>query len=162
MSLPVEQVILEYIGYDPETGDLWWKKKPSHAVNEGDKITCLNLGYIKLQIKGKQLWGHRVAWLLHHGEWPDCIDHINGNRADNRICNLRSVSYSQNNMNRPSWRKKKSSKWKGVQPCRGKWAATIQKDGVIYRLGYFDDEREAAEAYIFAALELHGDYARVE
>lgn len=90
------------------------------------------------------------------------VDHINRDSLDNRKCNLRYATRSQNNANRnPS--KKGSSKYLGVmfEKDRNKWSARIRKDGKGKRLGCFDSEIEAAIAYNNAALILHGDFANL-
>lgn len=92
------------------------------------------------------------------------VDHINKNPLDNRRCNLRVVTVSQNAMNQAK-QKNRSSKYKGVnldkekQHHAKKWRAQIKKEGKRIHLGRFLTEKEAAEAYNKAALELFGDFA---
>lgn len=87
-------------------------------------------------------------------------DHINRNRLDNRRCNLRPVTLSQNNCNRgiPS---NNTSGYKGVwfDKCRGKWRGDIRVSGKKISLGYHDDPKEAVKAYNEAALKYHGEFA---
>ena len=89
-------------------------------------------------------------------------DHINGNSLDNRKCNLRSATVSQNAKNRAKSRNSKS-RFKGVSWSRrdSKWAAEIQVDKRRIWLGYFSDELEAAKSYDCAARQYHGDFARL-
>jgi len=106
-------------------------------------------------------YGHRLAWWLHYGKWPTGeIDHINGNKSDNRIVNLRLATRGQNVDNR----KKHRTGPKGAfRFKRGpKWTAQIRHDGVKYHLGVFDDERIAHEAYCEAARRLKGEFARLD
>lgn len=95
------------------------------------------------------------------------IDHINGNKLDNRKENLRHATYSQNGANTKKPRSNRgkipTSKYKGVSRSRteGKWIAQIGKDDARYCLGRFNDEKEAARAYNAKALELYGEFAKI-
>ena len=95
---------------------------------------------------GKKIYVHRLLWFMTHGELPRLLDHINRDRADNRIENLRKVSWSQNNRNRKVLGK---SKYMGVgYQARDKaWISNIRVDGKRVYLGFFKDEIEAAKAY---------------
>jgi len=85
------------------------------------------------------------------------VDHINGIRYDNRVCNLRWATYSENSRNSKS-NDKSSSKYRGVSKYRNKWRVTIDLDKKQYHLGYFSCEKEAALAYNKKAKELFGDF----
>jgi hypothetical protein len=80
-------------------------------------------GYITIRVIYKSYLAHRLAWLYVHGEWPEnLIDHINNNRSDNRICNLRKATKTENNRNTLRGSKNKSGVksvfWKeNLQPC---------------------------------------------
>lgn len=87
------------------------------------------------------------------------IDHKNGNRADNRRCNLRITTQAKNLQNAAP-RKNKTSRYKGVMWSEGQWRAKIQIDGTQIELGYFATQHEAALAYNRAAKELFGEFAR--
>jgi hypothetical protein len=96
------------------------------------------------------------------GKWPDgYLDHANGDRADNRISNLRSATPSQNNANRRRARNNISG-FKGVwfRQRTGKWQAEIRKDGKSRHLGLFPTAADAHAAYCAAAREIHGAYWR--
>lgn len=90
------------------------------------------------------------------------IDHINGNRLDNRRCNLRLCNTAQNNQNMRPGARKGSSQFKGVHWCneRHKWCATIKGANRRYNLGRFDNEEDAARAYDCKAAELFGEFAK--
>lgn len=150
--------------YERESGKLFWKKRgleyfatgprQANAVatwnsrHAGTEITSRDAkGYIHTRVFGKPAKAHRIIWLLVRGRWPDQIDHINGDKSDNRIENLRDVTNQQNQRNtrRPSdntsgvvgvmWNKK----------CQ-KWRAVISVDGRKKHLGLFDIFEEAVSA----------------
>lgn len=105
---------------------------------------------------------HQLAWLLSHDEWPPRnIDHIDMDRANNRLSNLRLATPSQNGANRGR-QKNNSSGLKGVAWNKGakRWRAQIKANGKRRHLGYFDTAEEAHAAYQEAAASLFGDFAR--
>jgi hypothetical protein len=85
-------------------------------------------------------------------------DHVNHNTLDNRFCNVRIATYSQNAYNRKIYRNSTSG-YKGVSVTGNKWYAQITKDGRNYYLGAYATPEEAAHAYDSKARELFGDYA---
>jgi hypothetical protein len=99
--------------------------------------------------------------ILDLKEGEEC-DHVNGDKLDNRRCNLRVVTRSQNNMNAAKHRNT-TSKYKGLswRAGLGKWQVSIQRDKRIYHLGHFVDEDDAAKAYNEAAVLLFGKYAKL-
>ena len=156
----------EFLSYFPETGDFYWIKRPSNRVKVGMVAGVLSRGYVLIRFKGQLFPAHRLACAFMGLDIEGKeVDHIDGNPSNNRIANLRACSRTDNNRNTRPHRDNLYSKWKGVSwdKRRGKWYARLgrvqEKDKF---LGYFLDEREAAEAYIFAALEHHGEFARFE
>lgn len=149
---------------DFEAGTLTWKKTVSSGAIEGDLAGCVGTnGRASLGLNGSDFYVHHVIWYLAKGDWPDELDHKDGDPLNNSLDNLRLCNSSQNKMNR----KKalgKTSTWKGVSwdGARGKWMAQIKAYGKKHHLGRFDDEKEAAEEYMFAALRLHGEFARFD
>lgn len=95
---------------------------------------------------GRRQRAHRIIWLLTYGEYPSAdIDHINGDRADNRLCNLRDVSRAVNARN-SAMRTGTRSGINGVCAQGKRWCAYIRIDGHRTRLGVFDRKEDAAAA----------------
>jgi len=150
------------LAYDPETGHFTWRVPLSRRIRPGDRAGYANDGYLLVRIDRRNYRGHRLAWLYTFGEWPNGdLDHINCDRADNRISNLREATRSQNqaNMRRP---RHNTSGFKGASfhQRKGKWQAIIQKDGKTLYLGLFPTAADAHAAYCAAAQELHGEFWR--
>lgn len=107
---------------------------------------------------------HRIAWIVVYGSIPNgmTIDHINGIKGDNRICNLRLATDCENSYHRPR-KSDNSTGYKGVyQRENGKYRATITLNKKRENLGTFETKEEAYAAYCEAARRLHGEFARLE
>lgn len=135
---------------------------PSGHCHPGEIAgTIQNNRYRAVSFRGARELAHRLAWLYYYGEWPaDDIDHINGNRDDNRISNLRLASRSQNNVNSVV-PKNNTSGHKGAyyDKRRGHWVAEIWVYKRKIWLGSFPTTAEAGAAYQ-GALRLHyGEFA---
>jgi hypothetical protein len=156
------RILRELLEYDPQTGLFVWKPRAaSHFKNETSckrwnanfankpALTSDNgSGYRQGTIFEKLYYAHRIAWALYYGEWPtDQIDHVNGNRSDNRISNLRAVTKEANGRN-AARRKDNASGVTGVywSDWRNKWQAYIRLQGKKRHLGYFNDIEAAASA----------------
>lgn len=151
--------LLELLNYKSETGEFIWKsKRRYHLQFFGSVAGSPNRdGYIHIKINGRLYGAHRLAWFYVHGEWPKYhIDHINGLRADNRLCNLREVTHAENHQNRRS-HKGSSSKYVGVSYYKQlrKYIAYISVSGKRHHLGYFATEEEAYATYCAAKRLLH-------
>lgn len=156
MTITREQLstVLECI---PETGSLTWKPRvesspyikawnTKYAGKQAGNLT--GLGYLHTQAFGRRLFVHRIVWLFAHNEWPPTLlDHVNGDRADNRISNLRAVPHAINLRNQALRRTNKSGVM-GVHwsAQRRKWVAKIVVGGRTIILGHFDSVDEAASA----------------
>ena len=139
----------ELLHYEPETGIFTRKVGSASQVKAGDVAGSPNgRGYLQITVQSRLYRAHRLAWLYVYGSWPeDQIDHINRNRSDNRISNLREVSHKQNHQNKskPSnntsghpgvcWNKRKS-----------KWVAQITHNQKQIYLGCFNTVEEAIAA----------------
>lgn len=151
-------VASEWLRYDPETGDIFWTK--DQGKRRAGKIAggSLMKGYKRLRIDGQAYSHHRVAWLLMAGEWPKGeIDHINHVRTDNRWCNLREATRSQNAANIRG--RGKLGFPKGVRRSRNKFAAQACHEGRMVHVGVFDTVEQAHAAYLKRIAELHGEFA---
>ena len=161
----------ELLDYDPEDGTLTWRHRPNPTNDRGISMFngklagrktghLGNHGYRSVNIDGRLYLAHRVIWAIMTGDWPiDVIDHRNGVLADNRFCNLREATRTQN-MQNSKMRKDSQHKLKGIIPrAGGRWAATIQAAKKVHMLGVFATPEEAHAAYCAAARELHGDFA---
>ena len=90
----------ELVHYDPDTGIFIWKKRTSNRIKIGNVVGNLHkYGYIEMRVDGERCLAHRLAWLYVYGYMPKLIDHINRDKKDNRIKNLREANYSQNALN---------------------------------------------------------------
>lgn len=154
----------EVLDYSPETGVFVWKARPSVHANKGmigeragavDKGT----GYRRIWIDGDRFVAHRLAWLWMTGEWPaDLVDHIDGDKGNDRWENLRAASMSQNKAN--GVYANSPMGLKGVTKAGNRWRAQIVKDQRHQHLGYYDTPEAAHAAYCMAADRLHGAFAR--
>lgn len=157
MTLTAEQ-LKAVLDYDASTGVFVWKVRPSKAVKAGDVAGCTEkrIGYITIGIAGRIYKSHRLAWLHMYGEWPKgLIDHINGDKADNRIANLRDVFADGNSQNvrKPNVRNK--SGFMGVIWYQNKWRASMSVNGKSKWLGDYSTPEEAHQVYLEAKRKYH-------
>lgn len=148
----------ETVSYDAETGVFRWVvSRP--GCSAGSTAGSLSLGgYWVIRLGGKQVRAHRLAWFKVHGVWPDGeIDHINGDRADNRLCNLRVTDRAGNSQNRWSAHRDSSHGFLGASWNRQhkRWQAKIVANKVRHHLGYFDTAEAASAVYMQAKQRLH-------
>jgi hypothetical protein len=156
--------VKEVLSYDMGTGDFYWKKSKYTAKIGASAGGLDNKGYKRIELKGTFYACHRLAWAYVTGEWPSHhIDHINGNRSDNRFCNLRIASIADNKRNSatPS---NNTSGYKGVvfKP-RNKlrpWQSAIKHNKKWIYIGAFETPEEAHKVYCDMAKKLHGEFFR--
>jgi len=144
-----KQCIKENLSYDSETGNLFWTT-PSHygRRTKGPTGSPDGNGYLctKIWLKGKRFYyrNHRVVWFLNYGSVPDLLDHIDGDRLNNRVENLRPATNSLNARNSVVYGK---INYKGVYLYKGKYRSRSNQDGKQLHLGWFETPEEAARAY---------------
>lgn len=153
----------ELLDYNPGDGTCRWRTTLGSRALRGNIAGSPHPeGYLSIRIDRKRYLSHRLAWLFIYGEFPGCgLDHVNGQRNDNRISNLRKATLSQNQGNSRKQKNNKSG-FKGVcSNSRGnKWRAEIMIDGEHLHLGDFSTPEEAHKAYCAAARKAFGEYAR--
>lgn len=157
---PTPEQLREMLSYDPETGILTWLTKRNHRSTRAGNLNPN--GYRYVVIRGQRHQEHRVAWAMHHGAWPtDCIDHVNVNRSDNRLINLREATVTENNRNRGP-QSNNTTGFKGVTRDKntGRYQARIRANKTTFYLGCFDTAKEAGAAYVAAAAIHHGTFGR--
>lgn len=148
----------EYFVY--ESGNLKARISYANSKIKAGKILGNNNPkyYTNVRCKGRKYKMHRIVWYLCTGNWPiDQIDHINGDKSDNRIENLRQVSHGENMRSYKKKAKGTSSRFRGVSfnRKRKEWHSEIYSLGLRYSLGWFKNELEAAMAYNIKAQQLN-------
>ena len=149
MTIELQKKLRHELRYDPETGD-FFRAVDGRCKKAGEKVGHINkvLGYKTVNWNGGNKYAHRLAWLYVYGRLPREIDHINGNRSDNRLCNLREATHAQNLENiSPTPKGANSLIGASFLARTGKWSAQIQIGGRKKHLGYFATEQEAHDAY---------------
>lgn len=153
--------------YEYKDGKLYFKYKTSNFIKMDRPVGTLHhCGWYTTRFNGKVAYSvHRIIFLMNHGYLPVQVDHINRIKTDNRIENLRAADNAQNMWNKGKVHRhglEPKSIYKGITKTRSnKYMARICKYGERICLGTFDSEKEAALAYNKKALELHGEFARL-
>lgn len=170
----------KYFTYDASRGELIWKPRPLADFKRrqafltwniryantraGSNSPCNKFGHRTVGVNGRRFLLHRIIWEMHYGPIPHKmqVDHRDGDATNNKIGNLRLATNAQNSMNSRA-QSNNTSSFKGVSfhKASGRWRADISETTRRW-LGLFDTPEEAHEAYKKAALELHGEFARMQ
>lgn len=165
MSNATDKEILDRLQYSPELGGscLSWKKSKfpkkvgamAGAFSQFDK-------YWRIVICGKTLLAHRIIWFLHRNRFPEAdLDHIDNNKLNNKIENLREATRSQNNMNTPPTKRNTSGvKNVSFHKRQKKWQVRVQVNRKMINFGYCEDLELAELVAVEAREKYHGNYAR--
>lgn len=147
------QAMKQALSYNAKTGIFTWVVSQSNPVAPGTVAGSKKRnGYIEIQFHGRMHKAHRVAWMFVHGELPPNleVDHIDGNRSNNCINNLRVGNHSLNQQNKHSARKDSSTGFLGVSKNGSGWRAEIRVGGKKKNLGTYPTPEVAHEAYLHA------------
>lgn len=151
-------VVRSLLRYEPETGNFIRLVQTSRRIKVGDVAGGKNaIGYIQVSVAGHVCLAHRLAWFYMTGEWPkDQIDHINGDRSDNRWSNLREADKALNMQNqRRAPKHNRSTGLLGASKSRYGYRSQIWISDQHYHLGYYKTAEEAHQAYLVAKRKLH-------
>ena len=158
MIVVTQDRLKELLHYDPETGVFTWLVSRGRVVAGEIAGGLDSWGYWRIKIDGNPYQAHRLAFLCMTGKWPEGeIDHENTIKTANNWENLRPASRSQNEVNKPA---KGSVGLKGVRFQHGKFVASIGVDHKRLHLGTYVTAEEAHAAYVKAATEHYGEFAR--
>lgn len=155
--------VRELLHYDPSTGVFTRKIRLAQRHNVDDRADFLitggnNEGYCRVSFDSKRYLAHRVAWIYVHGKWPELdIDHINGNKSDNRLENLRAVNRTTNleNLRKPKGENTASGFLGVTVRNKHRYVAKIQVNKKSIHIGIFDTATEAHAAYLVVKRKLH-------
>jgi hypothetical protein len=161
-----QEEALRIFRYDDETGKVYWKIKPCPKISEGVEAGGIQIdartSYRRIMYENKKYLTHRIVWLMHHGEFPSgekkFIDHIDGDGLNNKIENLRVVSYSENSKNVRKY-KNNTSGFNGVSfdKYSQKYKVYIHIDGKKKVIGFYDTAEEGGLAHELASKEHFGN-----
>lgn len=168
-QLPDAELLRKLLRYEPETGKLFWRERTPEVFNpcrassdalcqmwnkqfaNKEAFTAISNGYRVGAINAGGATGmlraHRVIWCMVYGQWPEQVDHINQNRSDNRLENLRETDFERNGRNARLGARNTSGRI-GVHWCSNKerWRAKIRAHGRYIDLGVFKRFEDACEA----------------
>lgn len=148
--------------YDPQTGNFVYLVDPNRNMKGSvGKVagTLRNGAYLVITIKGYSYYAHRLVWLYVFGTWPkNFLDHVNGDKTDNRLENLREATYAENQYNTGA-KATNTVRLKGVTVCGNRWKAQITKNRKVYYLGLFDTKEAAYAAYCKAAQDMQDGFS---
>lgn len=148
-----QDIVRSLLLYDPSSGIFTWL---SPHKNAGKVAGSMGRRYLQINIESKSFYAHRLAWFYYHGQWPaHGLDHINGDRTDNRIQNLRDVPHRTNAENRLVAPKHSVTGLLGAYKRGKRFRGLIVVNGRSVHLGTFDTADLAHAAYIQAKRAFH-------
>ena len=165
-----QEYLKDAFSYDPETGVFIWKIRPLHHFKNTKGMNIFNSqfagkiagsnhtnGYLEVGLSNKGYLLHRLAWVYCHNFLPKDIDHINGIKTDNRLCNLREANRSENNQNQKVARTDNKLGILGIFfiKSRNRFVAQIGLNNKRIHLGYFKTAEEAHQAYLTEKRKIH-------
>lgn len=157
-----QQELKKRLVYDKETG-IFTRTTSGHGCRKGEIVHHVETnGYVVTSILRKRYYCHRLAWLYVYGTWPaKQIDHINGVKTDNRICNLREVTCAENQQNKIKPPSTNSSGLIGATYNKSlkRWLVRIEVNGKKKYIGRFLVKEDAHNAYMEAKKKFHPGYA---
>ena len=173
VELPTQQYLQECFEHDNEDGKLYWNIRPLHHFDDNERIMegfntqfggkvvgrIDKAGYYRTKIKNTNPAVHRIIWKMYRGEDPKYfIDHINGNRSDNRIENLRDIPHGHNTINLNGLKENNNTGYTGVSKVRsGRYRSYTNVDGKQKIIGTYNTPEEAALSYQLKILEVYGE-----
>jgi hypothetical protein len=160
-DLLTQEYLKSILDYDLDTGVFTWKVNKSKTAKAGDVAGWSYNGYREIEINNKKYKAHRLAWLYVYGEMPkNLIDHVDGNRSNNKISNLREATYQTNSENYKTPQTNKSGV-KNVSWYKNlnKWVVSISVKQTGKTIGYFDDLELAELVAIEARNKYRGEFA---
>ncbi len=141
--------------YDASSGKFFWKVPPRRGVSVGSEAGSVSHGYVEIVLYGVRCRSHWLVWFMENGTWPldFTLDHINRNRSDNRISNLRQCTRISNSVNTT---RKDATGLRGVSwhNASGLWRARVRVGGVE-RCSYHSSPEKAHQAYLKSMDEIH-------
>lgn len=149
--------------FDYKEGKLFWKVSNTNKIKIGDQAGYITKhGYRKIYVENKQHYEHRLIFMYHNGFLPKLIDHIDGNKLNNNLSNLRIASHSQNMMN-TKIKKTNTSGIKGVcwDKSRNKWFVRITVQNKTINIGRFDDLELSELVANESRNKYHKNFARI-
>lgn len=150
MSIEID-VLKQYLGYEPRTGDFHWKKRTpgNKSIKVGSEAgNDRGDGYWYIGVLGKRYLKHHLVWAFEKGKFPTLIDHIDGDPSNNHITNLRDVTGTINNQNRRGPKKTHPTGLLGVSKKGLSFEANIVIDGKKKYIGRFETPEQAYLAYV--------------
>ena len=161
-SIPSIDVLHRVFSYND--GLLYWKEKTAACVKIGSKVGVESgRGYLIVPFQYKHYYVHRIIFMMQHGYVPHIIDHIDGNRSNNKIENLRPATRSENCRNQKT-PKNNTSGYKNVfwHKTSKKWKVALSVDGKLKHIGSFSELEAAKISAHEARIKYHQDFAKHE